>query len=192
MGIIKKVQSSKFKVQSFTLIETIIVVAITGLIMPVVFAIFFVILQQQAKIMRLQEVKRQGDFVLSTMKTTIRNNATEIYSNSDLAEANEVCNSVASEYNGGDGQNFYIKDKTGTGFRYYLSGTVINYSTGSPTPLTNSKVKITTFLIKCSRKSVYSPPIVSLSIVLEFNSTSLRPEENATLTYNTNIKLKSF
>lgn len=168
-----------------------IVVGITGLILPVVFAIVFVILQQQAKIIRLQEVKRQGDFVLSNIKTTIRNSAVQIYSDGLLTT--EECDLAASTYGPQNGSTFYFKDKIGNWFQYYLSTDKISsQSAAGAIDLTNSKVKVTSYDIGCQRKSVYSPAIVSLSITLQYGVTSTRPEETAELTYNTNIKLKSF
>jgi len=144
--------------RGFTLIETIITVGITGLILPVIFAIVFVIIQQQTKIIRLQEVKRQGDFVFSNMKTTIRNSAIEIYSDSSLVESNLKCNDTDSSYDPVDSSNFYFKDKIGNWFRYSLSSDKIS-SASSTTPafyLTNDKVKISDFLISCHRQNIYS------------------------------------
>jgi type II secretory pathway pseudopilin PulG len=179
------------KDESFTLIETIIVVGITGLIIPVVFAIIFVILQQQTKTIRLQEVKTQGDFVFSNIRTTIRNSAVQIYSDSSLQT--EKCNTAISNYGPQNGATFYFKDKNGNWFNYYLSSDKISSSSAQGSiDLTNQKVKITSYTISCQRQSVYSPPLVSLSLTLQYNTTSTRPEDKAELTYNTNIKLKSY
>jgi type II secretory pathway pseudopilin PulG len=196
MGGLNNFQFSIFNFQrkdkSFTLIETIIVVGITGLIIPVVFAIIFVILQQQAKIIRLQEVKNQGDFVLSNIRTTIRNSAAQIYDTKTFT--NEWCGTApSSSPPDSQGDNFIFKDKSGNWFNYYLSSDKISSdSAQGRIDLTNQKVKVTSYTISCQRQSVYSPPIVSLSLTLQYNTTSTRPEEQAELTYNTNIKLKSY
>ncbi len=168
----------------------IIVVGITGLILPVVFSIVFVILQQQTKIIRLQEVKRQGDFVLSSMKTAIKNSAVQIYNNPG---GTEQCNLLIPTYGPQDGDTFYFKDKIGNYFKYYLNAEKISsYSAAVTSDLTNNKVKISLFSISCQRQSIYSPAIVTLSVKLEYNTTSVRSEDTAELTYNTNIKLKSY
>jgi len=181
------------RIKAFTLIETIIVVGITGLILPVVFSIVFVILQQQTKIIRLQEVKKQGDFVLSNIKTAIRNNAVEIYT--DRALTDQKCHDL-NLYDGSGGNNFYFKDKVGRWFNFYLDNDKISSGSslfaGNPQDLTNDKVIVSNFSIKCAKQSIYSPALVTLSIALSFNTTSTRPEDTAQLTYNTNIKLKSY
>jgi len=184
------------RLKSFTLIELIIVVGITSLMVPVVFSIVFVIIQQQTKIIRLQEVKRQGDFILSNIKTTIRNNAVEIYSNNDLTEEHKVCATSDSSYEGLSGQSLYFKDKLGKWFNYYLTDDKISSGSSlfisNPEELTNDQVAITNYTITCTRQSIYSTPMIALSITLQYNTTSTRPEDTAELTYNTNIKLKSY
>ncbi|PIY70331.1 hypothetical protein COY89_01780, partial [Candidatus Roizmanbacteria bacterium CG_4_10_14_0_8_um_filter_36_36] len=66
---------------AFTLIETVVVIGVIGLVLPVLFTILFVILQQQSKLNRLQQVKKNGDFVLSILEKTIKNRANSIYEN---------------------------------------------------------------------------------------------------------------
>ena len=194
---------SEIRNRSFTLIETIIVVGVTSMVLPIIFSIVFVILQEQTKIIRLQEVKRQGDFLLSSMKRTIQSNALQIYSESSMT--NEKCNTKGSTYplsGGDDGRTFFFKDKQGKWFNYYVIldavTNVRKISSGSaifpsnPIDLTTSKVSISSFSISCNRQSLFSPPIISLSLRVTYNTTSSRQEDQATLLYDTNIKLKSF
>lgn len=191
MGI-NKVKSLKLKVKSlgFTLIETIVVLAVIGLVLPALFAIIFVLLQQQTKVFRLQQVKKEGDFVLNSMKTTIINRAQAIFS--DQALNNEQCKQAGTTYS--SDTNFYFKDKQGVGFKYYINGSKISSDSASidPIDLTTDKVTISDFTISCNRTSAYSPPVISLTFTVSYNTASTRVEENASLTYSTKINLKTY
>jgi prepilin-type N-terminal cleavage/methylation domain len=78
------------KKRAFTLIETLVVIAIIGLITPIVFTIIFIITREQMKTSRLILVKRQGDNILNNISFTIKNYAYSIYSASPPDETNEV------------------------------------------------------------------------------------------------------
>ncbi len=192
MGIIQKLRSNI----AFTLIEMVVVLGVISFALPVLFAIIFTILQQQAKIIRLQEVKKQGDFVLSTMENTIRNYAISIHTSSPTSE-NEICKVPGL----GESANvMYFKDKAGTWFSYSLGSDKI--ASGSSNPpnaggdLTTNKVKVSqngsNLFLSCVRKSAYSPAIISVNFKIEYNTVSTRPEETASLTYQTKIKLRNY
>ncbi|EKE14302.1 MAG: hypothetical protein ACD_12C00581G0001, partial [uncultured bacterium] len=59
--------------KSFTLIETIVVVAVIGLTLPVLFAIIFILMREQVKINRLSQIKKEGDYIITLMENTIKN-----------------------------------------------------------------------------------------------------------------------
>ncbi len=196
MGIIQRLRSNI----AFTLIEMVVVLGVISLALPVLFAIIFTILQQQAKIIRLQEVKKQGDFVLSTMENTIRNYAVSIHNTFPPDPENEICKTQGLEETANP---MYFKDKTGAWFSYSLESDKI--ASGSSNPpnaggdLTTDKVKVSqngdNFFLSCVRKSAYSPPIISVNFKIEYNTAptaSTRPEETASLTYQTKIKLRSY
>ncbi len=187
--------------KSFTLIEIIVVVAVIGLTLPAVFAIIFSILQQQIKIYRLSEVKRQGDYVLSNLENTIRNSAMEIYSDEALSSANEKCASSGTSYPSPDnGEEFYFKNQFGQWFQFLVFDTEYQIASQSAVLtkiyLTTSKVRMEDFSISCSRSARYSPPIVTVSFNICYNNnnscTSARHEEVASMTYKTQIKLRSY
>jgi len=208
MGIIKKFsifnfQFSKFKINnlrsnlSFTLIEAVVVIGVIGITLPALFAIIFVILQQQIKINRLQQIKKEGDFILAAMTTTIKNSATFIYK--EEAFTNEECGKSESlypaSYSDADGKKFYFKDKNGRSFNYYLDNGKISSdssSFASPIDLTTGKVIVNSFQISCQRTAAFSTPTVSITLTVKYNTASTRPEETASLTYNTRIKLKNY
>ena len=175
---------------SFTLIEVVVVIGVIGLVLPALFTIVFAILQQQTKIIRLQEVKKQGDFILGTIKTEIKNSAISIHSGQPPTDLNKVCQTTSVEVAA------YFKDRNGYWFRFYLSeGTKIaSESASGLSDLTNDKVLINSFSINCYKPGDYSPAIVDIKYELCYNNgavcTSSRPEENAILTYQTKIKLR--
>lgn len=183
----------------FTFIEMALVVAIVGLVIPVIFSIVYVILRQQVKVYRLSEVKRQGDFTLSTMENTIRNYAKTTHSGVP-DDTNEICGG-----NGSSGANPYFKDRIDLSsyFTYALSsGKIASTSSvsGANSDLTTDTVIVqligSTPLIGCTRSSIYSTPVISINFSVCYNisgsCTSSRPEESATLNYSTKVKMKSY
>ncbi len=176
---------------SFTLIETVVVVGVIALVLPSLFAIVFAILQQQTKIIRLQEVKKQGDFVLGTIKTEIKNSAVSIHSDEPSTDLNKICQTMAVE------EAAYFKDRNSNWFRFYTPlGTtkIASESAAGSSDLTNDKVLINDFSINCYKTSDYSSAIVDIKYEICYNNgtvcSSSRPEENVTLTYQTKIKLR--
>lgn len=192
MGIIKKSKA-------FTLIETIVVVGVLGLTLPVIFSIFFVLLQQQTKIYRLNTTKKEGDYVISLIENTIKNDAVMILnSNSPIPPdaTNKECDTDASSYS--SNANLYFLDKEGQWFGYLINGTSIaSTSAGlASIDLTSTKTRITGFSISCSRSFQYSQPSVGISFDIEFcndaECAQTRPEETSTLHYQTKIKLRNY
>jgi hypothetical protein len=180
--------------KSFTLIEMIVVIATIGLVLPALFAIVFSILQQQVKIQRLSIVKREGDYVLNVMENIIRNDAIKIYSEKTFN--NEQCPMENSSYGPQDGSTFYFRDKSDRWFNFYQNTTNISSNSAnlsSPVNLNSSQTKISNFNIQCYRTALYSPPVIDVGFIIEYNTTSSRAEEKVTpLTYQTKIKLKSY
>lgn len=185
--------------KSFTLIETIVVVAVLGLMLPVVFSIFFVLLQQQTKIYRLNTTKKEGDYIISLIGNTIRNDAVTILSNNSPIPpdtTNTECDTDSSLYS--SNSNLYFLDKEGAWFGYLINGTAIASSSAAlPAINLNSlKTRITGFSISCSRKFQYSQPSVALSFDIEFCNdvacSQTRPEETSSLHYQTKIKLRNY
>lgn len=185
--------------KGFTLIETIVVVAIIAMILPVIFSIFFVLLQQQTKIYRLNTIKKDGDYLISLIENTIKSNATTIMnSNSPIPPdaTNLVCNSNASSYS--STSSLYFLDGDNQWFGYLISGNTLASSSASfsSISLTSDNTHVDSFSISCSRTNIYSSPSVSLSFNVKFCSNALcnqtRPEEIATLHYQTKIKLRNY
>jgi hypothetical protein len=148
-------------------------------------------LQQQTKIYRLSQVKREGDFALSSIENVIRNYGIGIYTSSTLTTAQ--CNSKNSSYTN---SNFYIKDKNGSWLIYSISNNKLSSNSAvlaQPVDLTTSKLIVSNLTFTCSRGEEYPSPIVFLSFDISYNSgTSTRPEDLASMHYQTKIKLRTY
>lgn len=184
--------------RSFTLIEIIVVVGVIALVLPVLFSIVFSIFNVQIKVLRLSQVKREGDFTLSTIENVIRNNGQKIYSDSCSGPVStEVCNqgaaSFPASYSSATGSNFCFTDDADKVFYFYLNGTTISSASAnltSPDDLTTSNVTISNFAISCKRGAKYSPPFVTVSFTACYGTcSSTRAEEQASIDYQTTIKL---
>ncbi len=195
MGIIN---SNK---KGFTLVEIVITFAVVGLILPILFNIIFTIINEEIKIYRLTEVKRQGDFALNEIENTIRNFGYKIYS--EAAMTNERCTSATPTYGPINGTNFFIKDKYASLFRFYKDlerpDSIASYSAKqsdgselSTVYLTNSKVAISDFLISCQYVTDYSAPLITVTFKVEYVTTGTRPEETASMDYRTSVRPRSF
>ncbi len=187
------------KNRAFTLIETIVVVAVFGLTLPVIFSIFFVLLQQQTKIFRLNTTKKEGDYVISLIENTIKNDAVMILSNNSPIPpdaTNKECDTDSSSYS--SNSSLYFLDKEGQWFGYLINGDAIaSTSAGlASIDLTSTKTRITGFSISCSRAFQYSQPSVGISFDIEFCNdvacSQTRPEETSSLHYQTKIKLRNY
>jgi len=182
--------------KGFSFIELVVVMGVIGVSLPVLFAIFFGVANQQVKIQRLSEVKRQGDYVLNVMETIIRSEAKNIFQTySAPTFSNERCAATGSSYQSSSGTNFYFKDKSGNEFRFYiLSDKIASESSKltSTRELTTSNVRISDFVISCTRNNIGTPALVTIAFGVDYNTASTRVEETtAVLHYQTSIKLRN-
>jgi prepilin-type N-terminal cleavage/methylation domain-containing protein len=194
-------KQSKF---GFTLIETIVVVAVIGLTLPVIFAIIFTLMRQQIKIYRLTQVKREGDYIINSLENTIRNRAVTIHSDQP-SDANIVCSDTNYPASG-TVDNLYFLDEDKQWFGYlFENNSIASKSADLDNPpniltfaLTSSKILVdSSFSISCSRNTVYSAPSVMLGFDVCYDTgagvcTGTRPEEITSMHYQTRIKLRSY
>lgn len=210
----------KLHKQAFTLIEVIVSLAVIGLIIPVIFNIVFVLMNQQAKIQRLKVIKQEGDYILNHISNQIKNNAIGVVINASDPENDYnvnptfSCGNVTSESDLGD--NFYLIDKGknfnvgktdfNNWFKYVLSADSISSKSSTTTDvvLNSSNVKInqialppltpTIPFISCKKdgSNDYSPPIISINFRIEYNTTSTRVEDNAFFNYQSSFKLRTY
>lgn len=183
----------KFSV-GFTLIELMVAIGVTTLLLPILFSLFFITIQSQAKVLILQEVKRNGDFALNNFEYLVKNRAVTIYA--DEAKTTEVCTTVSGLTTPSSSNTVYFADSNGDLFYFAINGEKIaSYSaviSPNPANLTNSKVVVSGFTISCKRNSTFTPPVVSISFSITNPAAATRHEEKALLNYQTKIKLRSY
>lgn len=184
----------KINKKGYTLIEMLVVLVIISLTLPLIFTILSVILQQQLKIYRLIEVKKQGDFVMGFMKNKIATEALRISS-----QANPVlerCTLTSPSYSAPGGTNFYLLNAANQPFRFIISGNqlmVNTVSTNTTSTLTTNSVIIRNLQFSCVKRSTLAVPLVQISFDIEYNNGTSAPDaaETAQLTYATKVRLRS-
>lgn len=176
------------KRNGFTLIEAIVVIAVIGMIIPAIFSIIFAILQQELKIYQLSEVKRQGDYALSVMESTIKNYAISV--NDSPTGGNELCANT-----GESGTADYFRDENANWFRFSVNSNKIASSSSivnATADITKSNVQVTDFVLTCSKPNGAAPALINMEFTVSAGSTSTRQEEKASITYRTKIKLRNY
>lgn len=177
----------------FTLIEVLIVVSVMAVALPAVFGLFFINLQSQKKTYILQETKRNGDGALATMENLIRSHAVKIVDESD----NELCATAgASESNlteirfkDVDDNTFIFSQNTADSESIKIAS---SSSTGINVPLTATTVSVTSLAFGCKRPSSFSSPIVSIAFTVTQAGNPGRSENEDSLTYGTQVKLRAY
>lgn len=178
--------------KGYTLIEMLVVITIVGIILPVVLTILTIIIQQQLKIYRLIEVKKQGDFTLSFIKNKIETEAVKI--STDGTIVGEICTNT---------QSFqpavpllYFLNKNNEAFSFNTSNGELRVAgvSGINTSLTTNKVIIRNLSFSCYKAGNLGTPLVQVSYTIEYKNASAnaKPEETALLDYKTKIRLSSF
>jgi len=185
------------KLKAFTLIEMLVVVAVIGLVLPAIFAIVFGIARQQTKIMRLSQVKGEGDYILTVITNNIRNNAISIHTDTPGDSLNEVCLNVESQ--SPIPSSLYFLDSEGATFGFSFAGNkVSSESSVVATSLLNTdKTIVSNFEIGCTKTATFSNPTVLINFDICYDTgtgtcISTRPEEIANLHYETTVKLRKF
>lgn len=188
--------SEQSKSEGFTLIEMLIVIGILAFALPALITIVLGIVRQQFKISALKEVKRQGDLVLNSMKVHIKNYGVSAHDDVPPSSANEICDDVETD---SSGSQIYFLDINGGHFGYRLQSNAVNLvdqssfiqAPGASTALTTNKVRVANLQMSCERTASFSSPIISVSYDVVYNTTSTQPQDNATFTYQTKIKMKN-
>ncbi|MEK7634169.1 MAG: type II secretion system protein [Patescibacteria group bacterium] len=181
--------------KGFTLIETIVVIAVIALTLPVLISTVFILTREQTKVFRLSQVKREGDYLINIVKNSIRDGAITVHSAKPADESNIVCDTDSSSFSG---SSLYFLDKNQQWFGYEGGSNTIASASANPSiNLTSSKILVSNFSVDCLRNTIYSPPSVLFSFDVCYDTgagvcTSTRPEEIASLHYQTRIKLRNY
>ncbi len=187
--------------KGYTIVEVILVISLVGLLMPAIFSILYVIIQQQLKIYEITEVKRQGDYIMQVMKEKIMRDAEVLQRDDDgiqvaTAVITNICTTPGSNYSSASqGLDFVFQDALLNRFQYVLSGNTLFFrhdgASSIDAALNNSAVSITNLQITCSLKSDLTSPIVTISYTATYNRPVPNPQLGTTvLDYQTKVKLR--
>ncbi len=183
----------KKRLSGFTIIEMVVVVAVIAIALPAIFAIMFAVVREQAKVYALKQVKREGDFALSTMQNTIRSYAQTVNNDKPPSSGNAICTGSNSSQN--TLQIYFTPSNVPGGyFGYKLNGSAIasDSSILNQLNLTSPNVTIPRLQFGCSRTSIYSPPLINISFTVRYGSQLNFFENQASLDYSTQIKMKNY
>ena len=196
------------KSKGFTFLETLVVIGIFSLIFPLVLSILFVIMQQQLRVFSLTEVKRQGDYIVNFLETTIANNAYKMYDTGPSDPSpHEVCEAGSVNSYPHEGSPITFKDKFNNEFSLIYSepDLTITYPPSlDPAPpftfpqglLNNSKVRIANFSVACTKLAPYSAPLVKIDFTICYNNGGScdggDTQRTVSLDYQSTIKLRTF
>lgn len=190
---------------AFTLVETVIVLAIIGIMLPIIFSILFTVARQQNKIYRLTEAKLQGDYAMNYMKSYIRNYGDELFQDEDMNVASCSDSVTNPDHTSQGGETMYFSKKNALSEYFNFQSTVYetdatgqDYSqlifdnNGVIEPLTTQLVSIINFEISCFKKSASSTPFVFVAFTVYYktNLASAAPEDQAILNYRGVVKMR--
>lgn len=157
--------------KGFTLIELLLTVGIVGVVGGMVAVILFTTLQGASKADVMREVKQNGDYALNIMERMTRNAA-----------------AIASSCDGSSQTSMSLTNLDGETTLFSLSGGQIASNSGK---LTNTKVTVTNLSFTCSR-AAGQPDVVAIGFVISQAGGAVRPEEKATMTFQTTVSLRTY
>lgn len=185
------------KSKFFTLIETLLVISIIGLLVPLIISIILIIGREQQKIYKLSLIKKEGDNILKNISFLIENSVLSIYSDDPPDINNQICNHVQSYQS----QNKMVfGDKEGNWFKIeFQNEKISSYSSflNQSYFLNSDKTLISNFFIECNKNNSYSSSYIVLSFDICYknlsgNCSSSSPDEINNLHYQTLIKLRNY
>ena len=179
----------------FTLVETMVVVALLSVVGVMAVEIFFTSLRGGTKAETLKEVKQNGDYAISVMERMIRN-------------AQEVTSPNPTDCDGSQFLEITIRnpDFGKTTFSCGNQIALISATPYSPLPLTPTPTPVETYLTSselyvrdcyfiCNNPGS-TPENVTIHFVLSETGaatpTPARPEERASVTFETTISLRNY
>jgi len=173
------IHNTKYIIQNvgFTLIELLVVIAIMGTVGVMVSNLFFQTLKGSTKAELLKTVKQEGDYAISSMERIIRNAKT----------VESVCASGGSTASSITVTN---QDDTSTSFGCDAGNTKITLDGAD---LTSSIVAVSGCgsFITCTQ-SGSTPPVVAIKFSLSQAGSSSRPEEQASVPFQTIVSLRNY
>jgi type II secretory pathway pseudopilin PulG len=184
------------KTSSFTLVEMLIIITIVGILLPATFFIMSKILDQQLRIYKLVETKREGDYIFNFMRDSIRRDGKDL-----LAQTvgwTPICTLAGSNYKSltnGQDVRFLTPTTPQRYFRFYQVGTDLFYDNNGIISQLNSTKLITDaglFDLGCYKYLSSNPAIITLTFRVTYNDEFKNdPIRKTTLWYRTYIRIRN-
>lgn len=191
--------------KGYTLIEIVIVTVIIGIVLPIILNTVFIVFREQAKVVKMQEMRKRGDMAMDFVVNTLKRHAEKIYdaSGNELCSSSTLGNNNAEQNGGGNVMFFQLRDTVrGSATQPYVSfvpdpnGTDLRvglYSAlggAGPTVMEEAPFTVSeggyiynNLLIRCDRLNDFSPPRLRVAFTIE-------DTEGARLEYGTYIQLQ--
>jgi len=166
----------EMKKNGFTLIEMMIVVSLLGIIAVVGSGAFFSILRGSTKTKTLQMVKQNGDYAISVMERMIRN-ARALVSPTEDSTVTSI----------------KIKNPDGKETTFSCGGPQATIASNGAS-LLSSEVKVNNcniFEVTVGQPEI-RPAVVKINFNLSPEVSSTRPEEQATVNFQTTVTLRNY
>jgi len=178
-------------IAGFTLVEILVVVGILGIIAVVASTIFFTTIRSSSKTKTLTKVKENGDYALSVMERLIRDSE-EVITNSD----NQTCQAGMNKI------KLLRLDGTTVEFACVNKGTADGQIASNSARLTSSEIKVDSCSFDCSCPAAYPncigegtkfyPKTVTIKFTLSQVAATVRPEEQATVNFQTTVSTRNY
>lgn len=191
--------------KGYTLIEIVIVTVIIGIVLPIILNVVFIVFREQAKVVKMQEMRKRGDMAMDFVVNTLKRNVEKVYDGS----GNELCSSSSlgnnsAEQNGGTNIMFFqlrdtvqggatqpyvsfVPDPNGTDLRVGLysglGGTGPTLVEDAPFTVSEGGYTYNRLLIRCDRLNDFAPPRLRVAFTVE-------DAEGARLEYSTYVQLQ--
>jgi len=158
---------------SFTLMETLVAVAIIALMTPAMFGMIYGVIRAQVRIYQLKVAKREGDYFLTIMENRLRNDVMVV--NGDTPDG-EVCTSLVPSYS--SPSIIYFTDRDGDSLSFALdsaSKRIKMTTTAGDSYLTSDAVSVSPIdnvFFSCEKKGDYLGSLVRVQFTIQYNRTN--------------------
>lgn len=174
------------KKHGFTLVEVLVIISITGLILPTLFGIIFTLLRLQYQVEQLTRLKESGDFVTNQIIYTIREHASKV-------DSDDECGSVFLTIVTSPSAYVLFKDGKDNCFGYYVENNkLLSYGSGVPlqgTTLIDNTDTDFPILVESAQMQAINKELARFKLVLKTQPTvSYLPEQKLSYQFYTYIR----
>ena len=172
------------------------IILIFVILMPVVFNIIYIILQQQLRIHRFTNVKKQGDYALTFVRDSITRDVWGVRDDTGATQ----CSTPGSSYQNTTATDFVMNFDVNKMLIFGQQNGYINYTVNDVDPsngniielfnttLTDGTTTISNFRIECYKKTAATYPIIGFQFDISTSGAAPTQQEDIVLHYQTRVK----